>query len=121
VNRNTALELVAQLRQQTTAIELFIEEGDQGSVIEARELMKGLDINIHSLRNELQISREPGMSVDDVRDELYQYSGGTQVEIAVAFDNNLTGYYLVRGISELAGTSPTIPVISLGECVSTSG
>lgn len=120
MERDAALQAAHELRTQATAIELFVEEGDRESLKEARDLLKGANNALRGLTEQLQASTTNGMSADDVRDELYQYSGSALVEVCVPDSHvhmNQPSYYLIKSISELVGTSPTVPVINLGECI----
>jgi hypothetical protein len=124
MDRNRTLDLIEELKKQTLRMELLIEEGDTGSIVETRTPLKEAFGALAKLRDQLQSSQPNFMNVEDVRARLLDYSDHAVVEVCVRSEDTGEGdpgvgaFYLIKSITDLTGTSPTVPVIDLGECIS---
>jgi hypothetical protein len=119
-DRDNVINMIGDLQKQVTAMELFASEGDPDSLSEARDLLKSAQNSINELKQELQTSTPLGMCVTDTRLALRNYSGVALVEVCVPLGNgNGNSYYLIDSITDIMGSAPTIPVINLGDCIST--
>jgi hypothetical protein len=113
------IDLAQNVHMHGTEIELLAEEGDPGSITEARLIVPKLLENIQELSNQLQASKAEGMTVGDIRAALLDYSENVMPQIRVRNQEMETTYnpyyefYCVEKIADKPDSSPTVPVICL--------
>jgi hypothetical protein len=113
MDKNAFDTLINSALRNINSIELLVREDTASATIEARTLLPKLEEILTNLRSQLQATRPEGMTAKDVRDALESYADNVQPQIYISEDIQ-PGYCLIEKITDLHGTSPTIPIIDLG-------